>query len=203
VNTSIANRTIVRLTGDTTVSVNLYNYFMVILDDYNQNHLNDGLITITPKDNNLELPSYANRYSSICDSTTGQVLNVGITDPASNKLTRNQLYSLNQIIQTQNTTKGYTNSGVFVKDIFGLIPIKTSGLSPGSTYVELGGTLQNQDRIYFGPVNIHRMSIKLVNDRGDIVDLNGANWSLQFVCEQLYQTSFSNNITSMGDTGKK
>ena len=27
------------------------------------------------------------------------------------------------------------------------------------------------------------------NDRGDIVDLNGANWSLQFICEQLYQTT--------------
>ena len=196
VNYNIPYRTIVNLTGDTTVSVNSYKYFMVILDDFNQNHLNDGLVTITPKDNNLELPSYANRYSSICDPTTGQVLNVGITDPASNKLTQNQIYSLNQIIQTQNTAKGYTSGGVFVKDIFGLIPIKTSGLSPGSTYVELGGTLQNQDRIYFGPVNIHRMAIKLVNDRGDIVDLNGSNWSLQFVCEQLYQTSFSNNITS-------
>jgi hypothetical protein len=201
VNTSIPNRCIVRITGDTTVSVNLYNYFMVVLDDYNQNHLNDGLITITPKDNNLELPSYANRYSSICDPSTGQILNVGITNPASNKLTQNQVYSLNQIIQTQNTAKGYTNSGVFVKDIFGLIPIKTSGMMPGSTYVEFGGTLQNQDRIYFGPVNIHRMAIKLVNDRGDIVDLNGANWSLQFVCEQLYQTSFSNNVNPSNKKG--
>ena len=201
VTSDISYRTIVYLTGDTTVSVNLYNYFMVILDDYNQNHLNDGLITISPKDNNLELPSYANRYSSICDPTTGQALNVGITSPASNKLTQNQLYSINQIVKTQNTKKGYTNSGVFVKDIFGLIPIKTTGMAPGSTYVELGGTLQNQDRIYFGPVNIHRMAIKLMNDRGDIVDLNGANWSLQFVCEQLYQSALSNNTTD-GDKKK-
>ena len=195
--TSSSYRNIVSLTGDTTVSVNLYNYFMVILDDYNQNHLNDGLITITPKDNNLELPSYANRYSSICDPLVpGNTLNIGITKPASNSLTQKQIYSLNQIIQTQNTTKGYTNSGVFVKDIFGLIPIKTAGMKPGDTYVEFGGTLQNQDRIYFGPVNIHRMGIKLMNDRGDIVDLNGANWSLQFMCEQLYQTALS---TGTGD----
>lgn len=200
VDTSIPYRTIVSITGDTTVSINLYKQFMVVLDDYNQNHLNDGLIHISPNDNNLKLPSYANRYSSICDPTTGQVVNVGITSPASNKLTRNQLYSLNQIIQTQNTAKGYTNSGVYVKDIFASIPIKTSGLSPGSTYVELGGTLQNQDRIYFGPVNIHRMAIKLLNDRGDVVDLNGANWSLQLICEHLYQNSFSN---SLGNSGKK
>jgi len=112
VDTSIPYRTIVSITGNTVVSVNLYKQFMVVLDDYNQNHLNDGLIHISPTDNSLKLPSYANRYSSICDPTTGQVVNVGITDPASNKLTRNQVYSLNQIIQTQNTPKGYKNRGV-------------------------------------------------------------------------------------------
>lgn len=169
---------------------------MVILDDFNQNHLNDGLITITPKDNSLKLPSYASRAKYVCDPVTGNILNTGITDAASNNLTQNQIYSINQIINAQNTQKGYTNSGVYVKDIFGLIPIKTTGMSPGQVYVELGGTLQNQDRVYFGPVNIHRMAIKLVNDRGDILDLNGANWSLQFICEQLYQTTPSNNSSS-------
>ena len=196
VDTSIAYRSVVSLTADTTVSVNLYNYFMVILDDYNQNHLNDGLVTITPKDNSLKLPSYANRALYICDPVTGRRMNSGITDIGNNNLTQNQVYSINQIISAQNTTKSYTNSGVYVKDIFGLIPIKTTGMTPGQIYVELGGTLQNQDRIYFGPVNIHRMAIKLVNDRGDIVDLNGANWSLQFICEQLYQTTSNNSGSS-------
>ena len=83
-------------------------------------------------------------------------------------------------------TKSFGN-GPYVQDVFGLIPVKTSGLPPGSTYVEFGGTLQNQDRIYFGPVNIHRMSIKLVTDRGDIVDLNEVNWSFSLICEQLYK----------------
>jgi hypothetical protein len=192
--TTSTYRSIINLTADTTVSVNLYNYFMVILDDYNQNHLNDGLVTIAPKDNNLTLPSYANRAKYICNPITGSRINSGITDKRSHNLTQNQIYSINQIINTQNTVKSFTNSGVFVKDIFGLIPIKTTGLSPGQIYVELGGTLQNQDRVYFGPVNIHRMTIKLVNDRGDIVDLNGANWSLQFICEQLYQNN--NDIKS-------
>ena len=93
------------------------------------------------------------------------------------------------IINTQNTVKSYTNQGVYVSDIFGLVPIKTTGYSPGQVYVEYGGTLQAQDRTYFGPVNIHRMAISLLNDRGEVVDLNGANWSLQFVCEQIYQNN--------------
>jgi hypothetical protein len=69
-------------------------------------------------------------------------------------------------------------------------------MNPGDTYVELGGTLQNQDRIYFGPVNIHRMSIKLLNDKGEILDLNGADWSVQLICEQLYQSTPSNSLSS-------
>lgn len=191
-------RNICYLTGDTTVSVNLYNYFMVVLDDFNPSHLNDGLVTITPADKNVSLPSYANRAKYVCDPVTGRVLNTGITDVASNNLTQNQVYSINQIINTQNGARSYTNSGVYVSDIFGLVPIKTNGYTPGQIYVEFGGTLQAQDRTYFGPVNIHRMAISLVNDRGEIVDLNGANWSLQFICEQLYQTTSTNSASTSG-----
>jgi hypothetical protein len=189
INTAIPNRAIINLTGDTPVSVNLYNYFMIVLDDFNPSHLNDGLITITTTDNNLSLPSYANRAKYICDPVTKKVINTGITNVASNNLTQNQVYSINQIINTQNTPKSNTNPGVYVSDIFALVPIKTTGYTPGQVYVEFGGTLQAQDRIYFGPVNIHRMAISLLNDRGEVVDLNNANWSLQFICEQLYQNN--------------
>jgi hypothetical protein len=194
--TSIPYRCIVSLKGDSIVTISIYKHLILVLDDYNQNHLNDGLVTINPKDNNLSLPSYANRAKYICDPSTNLVLNIGITDMASNNLTQNQIYSINQIIATQNTPKGFTNPGIYVKDVFALIPLKVSGMNPGDTYVELGGTLQNQDRIYFGPVNIHRMSIKLLNDKGEILDLNGADWSVQLICEQLYQSTPSNSLSS-------
>jgi hypothetical protein len=90
-----------------------------------------------------------------------------------------------------NTTKSNNNqvktysSGPFIKDLFGIIPIKPG--TNGTYYIEFGGTLQNQERVYFGPVNIRKMSIQLLNDRGDIVDLNGSNWSFSFICEQLYR----------------
>ena len=108
-------------------------------------------------------------------------------------MTDAQIYTLNAInntkvggnsIGTSIPSSSY-GSGPFVKDVFGLIPVKTSGLSTGSTFVEYGGTLQNQERSYFGPVNIHRMAVKMVSDRGDVVNLNRANWSFALVCEQL------------------
>jgi hypothetical protein len=191
---------IVNITGDKTVNVNLYNYFMILLDDYNLCRINDGLVTITQKDHSVSLPSYATRKKYICHPVTGDTLNTGISNSVGkdsfNSLTKNQIYSINQIINTQNTKKDTYTSGPYTDDIFGLVPIKTTGLPSGSVFIEYGGTLQNQERTYFGPVNIHRMAIRLVNDKGDVVDLNGSNWSLQFICEQLYQQTSKNSGNS-------
>ena len=35
-------------------------YFLLMLDDYQQNHLNKGLVGITPTQKNVEIPSYWN-----------------------------------------------------------------------------------------------------------------------------------------------
>jgi hypothetical protein len=179
------------LIGDTNVSTNLYNYFLIMIDDYVQNHLNDGLVTIT----NQEKIVNPGPYVFICDPTnptsTQKIAvpadygNPGVT------YTAQQLYAFNQQVQSQSVMLKSYSSGPFVQDIFGIIPVKTAGLSIGSVYVEFGGTLQNQQRLYFGPVNIHRMTVKLLNDRGNLVDLNNANWSFSFVCEQLYKSGVS------------
>lgn len=179
---------VISIAGDTGLSTNLYNYFLICLDDFNQNRLNDGLVTITNVDTSIPLPSYASRSDFVCDPVTGQKVYSAATG-----LTEKQIYAAQAIansgtstesIGSSVSTKSY-GSGPFVTDVFGLIPVKVSGLENGSTYVEFGGTLQNQQRNYFGPVNIHRMSVKLVTDRGNLVDLNKANWSFSLVCEQL------------------
>jgi hypothetical protein len=195
-NLNIIN-TIITLEGDSVLSIYLYNYFMIILEDFNQNHLNDGLVTVSKRDTSVSLPSYANRKNyRACDmkttgtssifSTTSSTISTSSSFPTAG-LTANQVYSVEQIIATQNKSRELFNAGPFVKDMFALLPIKASGVEPGSIYVEFGGTLQQQERVYFGPVNVNRLAVKLINDKGDVVDLNGANWSFQLVCEQLYQ----------------
>ena len=81
----------------------------------------------------------------------------------------------------------YYSNGPFAQDVFALVPLKLAGQQNNTVYIDYSGTLQNQERVYFGPVNIQRMSVSLVNDRGELVDLNGANWSFSLICEQLYQ----------------
>jgi len=204
---------IITLQGDTAVSVNIYNYFLITLDDFNQNHLNDGLVTTSQSETDIPLPSYANRTLLKCDPTTQNltISNINTNSSASDQsvtniqrnLTQKQIYAAQEIVNTMQNTRTlssistpglvlksnvkYYSNGPFAQDVFAIVPLKLAGQQNNTVYVDYSGTLQNQERVYFGPVNIHRMTVSLVNDRGEIVDLNGANWTFSLICEQLYQ----------------
>lgn len=204
--------------GNTAVAIiDLYGpkYFILVLDDYNQNHINNGLITITETSKKLAMPSYYNTsqpyicvpnspnpiVNALSNATTGEADIFGLIDKldtgtgtrpvllpsAPRTLTNAQLYTINEIMKNreQNTTfrgKAPTNS-----DTFALIPIKKGGMNTGDLYVEFGGSMQDNKRVYFGPVNIERMRVRLVDDRGYTVDLHGAEWCFTMVAELLYQ----------------
>jgi len=178
------------LTSDTALSTNLYNYFLISLDDFIQNHLNDGLVTITRSQTSIQIPDYSYSTTQTCDPATGELVSTATNQINSDNVTNAQLYSLNQsVISQQNPSKQYS-PGPFIKDLFGIIPYKPPSAA-GDYYTEFGGTLQNQERLYFGPVNIRKMTIQLLTDRGTLLDLNGSNWSFSFICEQLYRTTIS------------
>jgi hypothetical protein len=220
--------------GNTPVcTINLFGpkYFIIVLDDYNQNHINNGLITITELSKSLPLPSYYNtsqpyfctsnitslpgvlnnttlgNLSSINGETaaalganpetffnslqdkldfgTGQIQQVLPSAPRT--LTQAQIYTINEIIQNRNKTISYRAKAPTNSDTFALIPIKYGGMKTGDIYVDFSGSLQDNARTYFGPVNIDRMRIRLLDDRGNVVDLHGADWCLTLISENLYQ----------------
>ena len=212
--------------GNTPIAIiDLYGpkYFILVLDDFNQNHINNGLISITEISKKLARPSYFNTSQPyICVPNAPNAIiealnNVNITEndilganpetafglldkinsgagrrqialpSAPRTLTNAQLYTINEIMKNreQNTTfrgKAPTNS-----DTFALIPIKRGNMSTGDLYVEFSGSLQDNKRTYFGPVDIDRMRVKLVDDRGYTVDLHGAEWCFTMIAELLYQ----------------
>jgi len=176
----------IAIIGDAILNTNLYNYFLIVLDDFVQSHVSDGLITVASAEKDVALPSYAMRAQYICEPIPGSALTrkvaVSGTSKLNTNLTAKQLYAMNQLYETRQTRNRSYSAGPSLKDVFAIVPLKLSG-TPGGTYVEFGGTLQNQDRKYFGPVRIQKLSIKLMNDKGDIVDLNGADWSITIVCE--------------------
>ena len=102
-------------------------------------------------------------------------------------LTQSQIYTINEINKNRNNTTNYLSKAPTSSDILGVLPVKTAGLSTGSLIVEFSGSIQDNSRTYFGPVNIDRMCVKLLDDKGNILNLNGNDWCVTLICECLYQ----------------
>ena len=159
-------------------------YLILVLDDYNQNHLNKGLVTIATKDAKLSMPSYF---------TPGLACNCDVSgDPtyvqsAPRHLTQAQLYTINAINQDRSSTTLDRCIGPTTTDVLALVPVKTYSLLPGQPYIEFGSALQTNERVYFGPVNIERMKIQLIDDKGNLLNMHGNDWSFTITSTHLYE----------------
>ena len=101
-------------------------------------------------------------------------------------LTQAQLYTVNEIITNQKKNT-FRTSGPTTTDVLAIIPIQlVTNFRPGP-YVQFGQALQANIRTYFGPVNIERMRVRLVDDKGNLVNLHDNDWSFTMVVESLYQ----------------
>lgn len=185
-------------------------YFTIVLDDYNQNNINTRPITNVITSNSIPLPEYFNTSQPyICIppnppltvTALGNLTNVSevgsvdvnfatmqVLPSAPRTLTNAQMYTINEIIKNKNrSTSSRSKAATSSKsDTFATVYIKYP-LTNAGTLVEFSGQLQDNKRIYFGPVDIDRLRIRLVDDRGYIVNLNGADWSCSIICETLYQ----------------
>jgi hypothetical protein len=215
--------------GNTGVAiVNLFGskYFILIIDDYNQNHINNGIVNIAELSKKLSMPSYytpdmpytctpnlnnINNITNFQNSLTeAQALALGINinnisglileqtfmnvnstptilPSAPRTLTQAQIYTINEIIKNREKTTSYRGKPPSSSDALAVIPLKVSGNKIGDMYVEFGGSLQDNKRVYFGPVNIDRFHVKLLDDKGYVVNLNGGDWCVTLISENLYQ----------------
>jgi len=203
-------------------------YFTLVIDDFNQNRINNGLITITELSKNLALPSYYNNsqpyisvpslpslldinaIGNLSNITQEEAVSMGVNPSnlfnslqdkidigfgnvqqllpsAPRTLTQAQIYTVNEIIKNRNKTISFRSKAPTNADTFGIIPIKYASLTTGQLYSELSGQFQDNKRIYFGPVDIDRLRVTLLDDRGNIIDLHGADWSVTLISENLYQ----------------
>lgn len=203
---------------------NLYGpaYFMLVLDDYNNNRVNNSLVTITNVSNKVDLPDYYNPAiknanntfaTALCPDKLAPIdpsLNVlpsilpYITNSSPRQLTQSQVYTANEILYNRST---YSNKvvGPSTADVLALLPLSNIGSlrsnilynakgevsltnnQVGQPYVVFGPPLGMYQRTYFGPVNIDRMRVKLLDDKSNLVNLNDSDWSFSLLIEQIYQ----------------
>jgi len=202
-------------------------YLILVIDDYNQNHVNNSLVSITQTSNKLKIPNYfstdipytcvtpaqrGNNLQQLMDEMTAkslfstQTTNIQnglliagkyqeeyvstqqVLPSAPRTLTRSQIYTINEINKNNINLTNYLSKAPTSSDILAILPVKTSsGVPSGSLLVEFSGSLQDNTRTYFGPVHIERMNVKLLDDKGNVLNLNGNDWCVTLICECLYQ----------------
>lgn len=218
--------------GNSPIGVlNLYGtkYLIIVLDDFNQNHINNGLVSITEISKTLALPSYYNSsqpyicnsnitttlldinaignlsnitpaeasalgvnpdnlFNSLQDKVDLSTMNVPQVLPSAPRtLTQAQLYTINEIIKNRSKTISFRSKAPTNSDTFAIIPIKYGSMTTGQLYTELSGQFQDNRRTYFGPVDIDRLRVRLLDDRGNLINLHGGDWSFTLISENLYQ----------------
>jgi hypothetical protein len=165
-------------------------YLMLVVDDFNQNHLNSGLINIVDTDTTLSVPDYFNEsIPSVCapDPALNNTVSPFYVQSMPRSLTKAQIDSINKRLESMKNTYKHRITGPTTTDVFAVIPLKKQGFETGDMIVDFGSSLMINTRTYFGPVNITRLRVTLQDDKGNTINMHGADWSVSIIVETLYQ----------------
>ena len=179
------------------LSLSATRYVYLCVNDYQNNRGTGTIIRISdPITKIYPLPEYVNKLTNYPQQNSTDITSSTIDiksdiycDSISKtkiyvpswprKITQNQMYSLNAILQDNRKTRTNINDN-YITDVIATIPVDPSE----ATILTF---MDHQPRFYFGPVRIEKLEIKLKDDNGNFVNLNGTDWGFSIIVEQLYQ----------------
>ncbi len=199
-----------------TIDIKGPQYFMITLDDFNNNKPNKDIVSLIDSvDNTLKLPDYINSQTMDSKYGLGQyeigyhgvpgyecvdVADVGNNDrkcstndlniDLSSNLTKAQIYTAEQINffnkPTATTTTNRYNSPN-PTDYLGRFSVNRNPLDWDTSITYKNPDPKLTERKYFGPVKLVKFRVKLINDKGFAVNLNDRDWSFSLIVNHLYQ----------------
>ena len=157
-------------------------YFIIVIDDMNKGQTNKGLVQISNSKQFISQDeTFKNTNVNInCDSCNDMVEN-------SKNMTKNQIYSAVQINNYRNNfnnTDSKLNSQL-INNVFAVIPFENKSMVWGIT--TFTSDKNKFRRKYSGPINIDKLHIKLLDDVGNIINLNGTDWSFTMMSTHVYE----------------
>ncbi len=164
------------VTAEAILNITNIQYFILLIDDYNNSKVSKNLLTMYDEETSIEIPEY---FSN--DLETSEIIEIPNTrlvpqygQGVPRILTEKQQYTLNESLFYRQ--KKYEKLKFMINsDVLAIIPVNTNNLSfAESTFYYVDSNVTT--RKYFGKVNIDRMRVRLINDRGQLVNLNGADW---------------------------
>jgi hypothetical protein len=190
-------------------------YFVITADDHNHNQSNKSLVQLSQGKEYIKPTTYyrnvnevekyyrsnsTSYYSNNTNSTTSinndicgniclETLSRTQLSPWSEvydnrKLTKKQLYTQASINDTNKETQIKIEQHN-MSNILAIIPFEAKSLIWGQS---IFFSDKNQySREYHGPVDIEKLSIKVYDDKGHILNLNGQDWSMTLLSKHLYK----------------
>jgi hypothetical protein len=158
-------------------------YFTLSIEDYANTRLSSGLysITNTTQYTGLSAADYYNTINVDCKLREGS-------------LTQAQLYAINAISSNtvQNKVQNNVNGAVYNNTLtgptsgstFATISLQDINNLRPSPYIKFGADLTVYTRNYVKPTNIERLSVALLDDKGNLVNLYDNDWSFTLILEQ-------------------
>ncbi len=183
------------VTGESLLDLLGSKYILLSLDDFCNSKPNQDLLSNVSNKNNFSLPAYYNKETmgpNSCPPNPFPVLNAcsgaGIKNmDLSSNLTEKQRYTIDQLRLAMGGKPADRYTSPSPTDIIGRIPISRDPTSSFQNIVYSNIDNNSDNRIYFGPVNLSKFRIRLLNDKGLILNLNNMDWSFSIIVTQLYQ----------------
>lgn len=157
-------------------------YCILVVDDYNHNRQNMGLVNINKQETKLSIPNYRNVESQICNANN----EVEYVETAPRRLTKSQLFTMNRILEERKISNTRPIPPT-PSDVLATIPFRNLQLTRPGPYVDYGTVLLSNNRDYYGPVQISKLRVRLLDDKGNPMNLHDNDWSFVLHIRQLYQ----------------
>lgn len=165
------------ITGNSIVDVYGPKYFILSLEDYTA-RLSGGLYNITNNKNarRISIPDFYKTIHIECKTREGT-------------FTRAQKYSIDAVKESSNLNNINNSlnnklSGPTSGSAFAIIPLQDiTNLRP-EPYMKFGNDVEIFKRNYPSTVVLDRFTVRLTDDKGNLVNLNDNDWSFSLIVEE-------------------
>jgi hypothetical protein len=176
-------------TADAMLDVWGSRYLLLSLDDFNNNQVSKHMVGIARKDHQLGITNYNKDINLVKTGPKVNDFKIETSNRIKN-LTNAQIQSFNSIVSDRNTVINDRHLSPLTTNFFAKIPIRNDYNwinSFSKPIIEFSTQFQKNERNFFGPIDINRLSVKLTDDKGTVINLNGNDWSFSLVTKHIYQ----------------
>lgn len=196
-----------------TVDIKGTQYFIISLDDFNNNKPNLDLIALVDTiDKTFKIPSYINTQTMDKQFGVGtfypgfqnqvgyecqDVADINNNERAcstndlnidlSSNLTKAQKYTADQISLALKQVSVNRFKSPNSADLLARFSVNRNPLDWDTSIVYNNPDKELTKRKYFGPVKLSKFGVRLLNDKGFEVNLNDRDWSMSIIATSLYQ----------------